>query len=300
MRGNAMSSTPKGLERHHAPITDAYPSSKGALSDWELSLEQRASFDERGYLSPIQLLESAEVNALRLRLDAIGERIHELRPLLYEVEASWLERPDEVVLHFLGAWRVEELFHDLAFHPGVTVPLAQLLGVDRLRFWHDQVFWKPAGHPGIVPWHQDWSYWQRTTPENHITMFISLDDSDEGSGCLQVIPGSHRWGPLPAADFGGALDQVKAHLSESQLADFHPTPLPLCAGEASIHHSSTIHGSLANRSERPRRGFVLNFMGPDTRCADGETPMLPGAPLLELGALIEGDYFPIVLDRTPS
>ena len=295
-----MTSTPKGLERHHAPITSAYPSSKGALTDWELNLEQRASFDERGYLSPIQLLESAEVDALRLRLDAIGARIHELRPLLYEVEESWLERPDEVVLHFLGAWRVDELFHDLVYHPGVTVPLAQLLGVDRLRFWHDQVFWKPAGHPGVVPWHQDWSYWQRTTPENHITMFISLDDSDEESGCLQVIPGSHRWGPLPAADFGGALDQVKAHLTESQLADFHPTPLPLRAGEASIHHSSTIHGSLANRSERPRRGFVLNFMGPDTRCGDETTPMLSDTPLLKLGALIEGDYFPIVLDREHS
>jgi hypothetical protein len=41
-------------------------------------------------------------------------------------------------------------------------------------------------------------------------------------------------------------------------------------------------------------------MGPDTRCADEAVPLLPGAPLLELGALIEGDYFPIVLDREPS
>lgn len=292
-----MTSTPKGLERHHAPITSAYPSSQGAHSDWELNLEQRAAFHERGYLSPIQLLESAEVDALRARLEKIGERIHEFRPLLYEVEESWLERPDEVVLHFLGAWRVDELFHDLAFHPGVTVPLAQLLGVDRLRFWHDQVFWKPAGHPGIVPWHQDWSYWQRTTPESHITMFISLDDSDEESGCLQVIPGSHRWGSLPPADFGGDLEQVKEHLTESQLAAFQPTPLPLRAGEASIHHSSTLHGSLANRSERPRRGFVLNFMAPDTRCADESTPLLSGVPLLKVGALIEGEHFPIVLDR---
>ena len=295
-----MTSIPKGLERHHAPITSAYPSSQGAHSDWELNLEQRASFAERGYLSPIQLLKSDEVDALRARLDAIGARIHELKPLLYEIEESWLARPAEVVLHFLGAWRVDELFHDLIYHPGVTVPLAQLLGVDRLRFWHDQVFWKPAGHPGVVPWHQDWSYWRRTTPENHITMFISLDDSDEKSGCLQVIPGSHLWDPLPAAEFGGALDQVKAHLTESQLADFHPMPLPLRAGEASIHHSSTLHGSLANHSERPRRAIVLNFMGPDTRCADETTPMLSDAPLLKLGALIEGDYFPIVLNREHS
>ncbi len=221
-----MSSTPKGLETQRAPITGAYPSSMGAHADWELSPEQRAHFKESGYLFPIQLLSEAEVEALRLRLKSIKERLEELGPLLYEVEAAWLERPDEAVLHFLGAWRVDELFHDLIYHPGVTIPLAQLLGVERLRFWHDQVFWKPAGHPGIVPWHQDWSYWQRTTPEKHITMFISLDDSDEESGCLQVIPGSHRWDSLPPADFGGPLEQVKAHLTESQLADFHAKPCP--------------------------------------------------------------------------
>ena len=48
-----------------------------------------------------------------------------VEPELYEVETSWCERPDEVVLHFLGAWRVDELFHDLIFHPGATTPLAQ-------------------------------------------------------------------------------------------------------------------------------------------------------------------------------
>ena len=292
-----MSSTPKGLEKQHAPITCAYPSSVGAHADWELSPEQRANFEERGYLSPIQLLSRDEVETLRDRLSSIKERLDEHKPLLYEVEESWLERPDEVVLHFLGAWRVDELFHDLIYHPGVTVPLAELLSVNRLRFWHDQVFWKPAGHPGVVPWHQDWSYWQRTTPENHITMFISLDDSDEESGCLQVIPGSHRWGSLPPADFGGDLEQVKEHLTESQLAAFRPTPLPLRAGEASIHHSSTLHGSLANRSERPRRAIVLNFMAPDTRCADESTPLLSGVPPLKVGALVEGEHFPIVLDR---
>ena len=124
-----------------------------------------------------------------------------------------------------------------------------------------------------------------------------LDDSDEESGCLQVIPGSHRWGSLPPVDFGGDLEQVKEHLTDSQLVAFQPNSLPLRAGEASIHHSSTLHGSLANRSERPRRAIVLNFMAPDTRCADESAPLLSGVPLLKVGALIEGEHFPIVLDR---
>jgi len=288
------------LERLHAPITGTFPKAEGDLSPWELSAEQRARFDERGYLAPLAILGEDELRELSARLTKIKERIHELKDHLYEVEEAWLERPEEVVLHFLGAWRVDEWFHDLVFHPAVTVPLAQLLGVERLRFWHDQVFWKPAQHPAVVPWHQDWSYWQRTTPENHITMFIALDDSDEENGCLHVIPGSHRWSSLPAVEFGGGLDQLKEHLSDSEQAEFHPTPLHLRAGEASIHHSSTVHGSFANRSDHPRRGVVLNFMGPDTRCADPGAPPLAGCPLFEAGALIEGEFFPIVLDRRRS
>ena len=295
-----MTSTTSGLERHHAPITDAYPSAGGDLRAWELSSEAREAFHERGFLAPLELLDGDEVEALRARLEELGADLERHRPLLYEVEEAWVERPDEVVLHFLGAWRVDALFHDLAFHPGVTTPLAALLGVERLRLWHDQVFWKPAQHPGVVPWHQDWSYWQRTQPENHITIHISLDDSDEESGCLHFVPGSHRWGPLPAASFGGDMDQLKAHLDEEQRAAFQPVAVPLKAGQASIHHSSTVHGSFANRSERPRRGVVLNFMGPDTRCADADAPLLKGCPLLQAGALVEGAFFPIVLDRSSS
>lgn len=289
-----------GLESEHAPITGCFPETEEPLEGFELSGEDVALFEGQGFLGAISTLRSGEVEELRARLDAIGEQIEGHRELLYEVEEAWLERPDEVVLHFLGAWRVDELFHDLAFHPGLTVPLAQLLGVERLRLWHDQVFWKPAQHPGVVPWHQDWSYWQRTQPENHITIHISLDDSDEESGCLHFVPGSHRWGPLPAASFGGDMDQLKAHLDEEQRAAFQPVAVPLKAGQASIHHSSTVHGSFANRSERPRRGVVLNFMGPDTRCADAGAPLLKGCPLLQAGALVEGAFFPIVLDRSSS
>jgi hypothetical protein len=38
------------------------------------------------------------------------------------------------------------------------VPASQLLGGE-VRFWHDQIFYKPAHHGGVVIWHQDYSYW---------------------------------------------------------------------------------------------------------------------------------------------
>src|SRR5256885_674880 len=82
-----------------------------------------------------------------------------------------------VLFHALGAWRITPGFHDLLWNPAFTVPASQLLG-GAVRFWHDQLFCKPAHHGGVVAWHQDYSYWTRTQPLAHLTCWIGLDDSN--------------------------------------------------------------------------------------------------------------------------
>ena len=148
----------------------------------------------------------------------------------------------------------------------------------------------------MVPWHQDYSYWTRTAPPAHITMFITLDDMGADNGGLEYVPGSHRWGLLPAASFGGSRDQIEEALPEPLEGPHRPVPVTLRAGEASIHHALLLHGSGGNFSDRPRRALVLNYMHPDTRCADGSGPLLEGTPPLAEGEIVAGDHFPIALD----
>jgi len=176
----------------------------------------------------------------------------------------------------------------------VTTKAAQLLGVERLRFWHDQVFYKPARHPGVVTWHQDYSYWTRSVPVGHVTCWIALDDSTEENGCLQYVPGSHRFGLLPKISLTKDMDAVREFLTPEQAAAFEPVPMVVEAGECTFHHPHTVHGSHANRSNRPRRGVVLNFMRPDTRSAEGHEPLLSGVPIIPEGEIIEGDHFPVL------
>src|SRR5262249_38914636 len=154
--------------------------------------EQIEFYREHGYVAGVRILEADQVAELARRLERIRAGLDEHMERLYEVEADYLARPAEVVFHFLGAWLVDAWFHDLLFAPQVTVPMAQLLGVRRVRFWHDQVFYKPPRHPGVVPWHQDYSYWTRAAPPNHATINIVLDEANEESGCLHYVPGSHR------------------------------------------------------------------------------------------------------------
>ena len=268
----------------------------GGLRRFQLTAEQRAAFARDGFVGPIPVMDHAQIAELGRRVDDLMERTHELEPLLYEVERAWKQRPEEVVFHCLGGWRVDEWLHDLIWHPAVTVPAAQCLETDRLRFWHDQVFAKPAGHPGVVPWHQDYSYWQRTAPAAHITVHIALDHADLDNGCLQYVPGSHEWGLFESVDFGGDMDSFARRLPVELAEAFEPRPMRLAAGEAVLHHSHTVHGSLGNGSERPRRALVLNYMADGVRSQSNE-PLLRGTTPIPAGEAVGGVFFPLVLDR---
>ena len=285
------------LEQYAQPITETFPKpGKNPVEHFGLSGDQVQEFDERGFLAGLELLGADEVEQLKGRLQWICDHLRELKDSLYEVESAWLERPDEVVLHFLGAWRVDELFHDLVFHPGATVPMAQALGVGKLRFWHDQVFFKPPRHAGVVPWHQDYSYWTRTEPACHGTVFIALDDMDVENGCLEYVPGSHHWGLFPAQEFGGDLDALSRSLSAREQAEFQPEPISLRAGQASLHHSHLIHGSRGNDTDLPRRAIVLNYMADGTLSASPD-PLLKGVRIVAPGQPVVGAHFPLVLDQ---
>jgi len=282
------------LERHHEPVTDLFPRVEGQdRARFELAPEAVAFFRENGFVKGGRVLDDAQIAALREGLEAIRSGANSRTGELYEIDEDYRRAPNDNVFHFLGAWLIDDAFHDLVFHPAVTVKAAQLLGVGAARFWHDQAFYKPPRHPGVVTWHQDYSYWTRATPAGHVTCWIGLDDSTLENGCVHYVPGSHRWGLLPKLSLTREMDAVREFLTPEQAAAFRPEPMVLRAGECTFHHSHTVHGSYGNRSHAPRRGLVLNFMKPDTRSADGQNPLLAGVPVVPEGEVIAGPYFPI-------
>ena len=195
-----------------------------------------------------------------------------------------------MLFHALGAWRIKPAFHDILWNPAFVMPASQLLD-GAVRFWHDQLFCKPARHGGVVAWHQDYSYWTRTQPMEHLTCWIALDDSTRDNGCLQYIPGSHRWPLLPITGLAGNMDEIQTVLSEEQRQQFQPVAIELKAGEATFHHPLMVHGSYENRTDRPRRATVINVFRDGVRSAsDGE--LLQGVPPIPKGQKMEGQFFP--------
>ncbi|HEU4834570.1 MAG TPA: phytanoyl-CoA dioxygenase family protein [Pyrinomonadaceae bacterium] len=280
------------LSRYHHPLTNLFPK-----DDWEkyrLTVAQVNFYREHGYLAGIKMLDDTQLDTLRDEVSELVNPSHPGHHLFYEFNANESADPDQILFHALGAWRITPGLHDLLWHPAFVVAAAQLLG-DSVRFWHDQIFYKPAHHGGVVIWHQDYSYWTRTTPVAHISCWIGLDDSTRENGCVHYVPGSHRWQLLPRTSFANKMDIVLDSLTPERRDEFKPVAIELKAGECSFHHPLMVHGSYANQTARPRRAVVINAFR-DGVVSASDAPLLEGVPPIPTGQKIEGQFFPLLSD----
>ncbi len=279
------------LSQFHRTLSASSVTDRTAVSD-PLTADQVSYFEKFGYLAGIDLLDSDRIEALRTDLAAIMSPEMKEDRRFYEYNRNESTDPSKVLFHALGAWRVSNAFHDLIFFPRLAAIFGQLLG-GKPRFWHDQVFVKPATDGAVVTWHQDYSYWTRTVPNAHITCWIGLDDSTKESGCVHYVPGSHRWPLLPRGELSDDMESIFEKLTNEQKAAFKPVAVELRAGQASFHHSLTVHGSYENRSSRPRRAAVINVFRDGVR-SDSDEPLLAGIPVIPKGETIEGRFFPLL------
>jgi ectoine hydroxylase-related dioxygenase (phytanoyl-CoA dioxygenase family) len=285
------------LSRYHQPITELFPRLY-ETSRYRLADEQVEFYNEHGYLAGIRMLDDEQLVALREELATLVDPAHPGHELFYEFNANESADPQKILFHALGAWRIKPGLHDLLWHPAFVVPAAQLLG-GAVRFWHDQIFYKPAHHGGIVIWHQDYSYWTRTMPMAHVSCWIGLDDSTRDNGCVHYVPGSQRWQLLPRASFANDMDAVLDALTPAQRAEFKPVAIELKAGECSFHHPLMVHGSYANDTGRPRRAVVLNAFRDGVTSAS-DAPLLAGVPPIRAGEKMAGRFFPLLFDPVSS
>lgn len=284
----------------HQPVSQLFPETGSAEDNqFRLSDQQIESFHRDGYLAGIQVLQPDAIEQLKQELAEFVQPDHDGHQLWHEYHSNESGDPDRVLFHALGGWRLRPGFHDLLWNAAVLIPASQLLQ-GAVRFWHDQLFCKPALHGGNVAWHQDYSYWTRTKPMQHLTCWIGLDDATEENGCLQYLPGSHRWDLLPVTGLAGDMDAIREVVTDEQWAAFqNPVPIELKAGYASFHHPLLVHGSNENRDTRPRRAVVLNVVK-DGVTSQSDSPLLAGVPPIPAGQPLAGQFFPLLYDPPTS
>ncbi|HWC03069.1 MAG TPA: phytanoyl-CoA dioxygenase family protein [Methylomirabilota bacterium] len=220
-----------------------------------LTTAQVERYQRDGILFPIPVLVPDETARFRAAFDELAARLGG-RPVAQAL--------GHTQLYFRWAY-------ELATHPVLLDAVEDVLGPDIL-VWTVSIFPKYPRDPGFISWHQDGTYWGLDSTKV-TTAWLALTDSTVETGCMRVVPGSHRRPILPHRDTY-APDNRLSRGQEIEVAvdEADAVDVVLRAGEMSLHHVNIIHGSNANPSDRSRIGFAPRFTTPQTRQIDGEPP----------------------------
>jgi phytanoyl-CoA hydroxylase len=150
-------------------------------------------------------------------------------------------------------------FHSAAFarlivDPRFTDRAADLIGPN-IQLHHTKMFIKPPEVGAPFPMHQDFPYFAH---ERHTMMaaIVHFDDAPLEKGCVRVVPGSHRNGPL------GHIHEGGHHLPVEQFPVAEAVPCPAKAGDVLFFSYLTIHGSGVNLSDEARTTLLVQFRDP--------------------------------------
>ncbi len=233
------------------------------------SQEQKAFFEEEGYLVVENLLSSEELaecqteiyrlHKLAAELDAKGERSH----FQHEPYAKGASQADGLpVLRKAEQTRqYSDVFRQLSAHPKLVKVVQNLIGPDLLLFRSTLMF-KPAFHGSAHGLHQDSAYWPMEPP-SLVTVSIALNDATVENGCFKVIPQSHKWG---MQQWGHIARKQNEDLTDRDDVDRSgQIDVPLAAGSTLFFHSLMVHGSGPNKSSNSRNTALYAYFSPKVR-----------------------------------
>lgn len=141
----------------------------------------------------------------------------------------------------------------------MTDLVADLIGPD-VRFHHCKINSKLPGAATEVKWHQDFLYDPHSNTDM-VTALLMLDEVTQENGPLEVVPGSHK-GPLHSLWHDGVFTGAVAEETAAAPAG-ETVSCTGPAGAVCLMHGCLLHGSAANRSERPRTLFICVYAAAD-------------------------------------
>lgn len=216
------------------------------------------NYESDGVVLVRHFLSVDEVAAVRLELDRYIHNDLASKPM----NARTLEEDEKTVRNL---WRLEEhynFFRALGEREDIKALIAPLVHGDPVLVGVE-TFNKPARIGSGVPYHQDNAYFCQTPPDM-LTVWIAIDAVTEANGPVFFVKGSHQSGLLPTRPSG---------VRGNSIGMAEPSPVPLsrqfCGllepGDATIHHSETIHHSAPNTTDHARLGLLLVYRGAHTR-----------------------------------
>ena len=237
------------------------------------------AYHNDGYLLLPGLFTEADMQPVRLAIEDEVDRLADRFYRAGKVSSRFADQPFNRRLVLLcesaqESVRIWELrtraavtpeLYRLVRHPGLLELMTAILGPEVAWTGSFAVRVKlPESEVTAFPWHQDTQYYGNPTRHLHvISVWIPLVDVDERNGCLQLLPGSHRWGLL-----GGARDSERVvQMFEDVEQRGKPVVLPMRRGDALAFTNMTCHASTVNTTDEMRWSIDLRYVVPEAAAA---------------------------------
>jgi len=216
----------------------------------QAALEQ---YRDLGYYFPISILDAGEVSTLRGKLEAFEK-----------AQGHPIQGAQRSKSHLLFKW-LDDLMRDTR----ILDPVEDLIGPDILCW--NSIFWiKEAHSPSFVSWHQDLKYWGLDC-NDLVTAWVALSPASVESGCMRVLPGSHRGEMLPHDDVYDAENMLtRGQEIAVKVDESAAVTMALRPGQMSIHNVRLAHASGVNDSGERRIGVSFHYMPTRSRQLVGE------------------------------
>ncbi len=249
-----------------------------------LTSTHREEYEREGFLAFEGALSAAEVDDARAALSAIvrdhafdssrgkwtpgdptqgnqgGALLRSLSSrLLFQVESGYEPDPADVdelelkIRKFMWFEQDAPIFQRFTTsHPRTVGILPSLLG-GPIELYQSMALIKPPRIGSEKPWHQDNAYFSVKELDGVIGTWIALDDVTVENGCMHVLPGGHRLGPM---QHHHTFDcEIRADRFDRSLA----VPIELKAGGILLFHANLPHQTPPNHSDSRRRAVQFHY-----------------------------------------
>lgn len=219
-----------------------------------------AFYREHGYLAVREAFTPTETQAaIEGLVDLIMGKVPAFNGITFEAAArdilptlSLEQRQDAVrkVWYFVSH---EARLRAISDHPKLRAVIRTLLGGCESEMFQDMALIKPPRLGREKPWHQDHAYFDYPLGTPVVGVWIALDAATLENGCMQLLPGRHREGPIVH------FKRRDWQICDKVILGTRSVAAPLPPGGLLLFDGLLPHGTPHNSSTHRRRALQFHY-----------------------------------------
>lgn len=216
-------------------------------------------YDEQGYVMVAEVFSAEQVDGALCTLDdLLAGKNPDFRWVHLEAggksdqEGSNANPTLDNVRKFSHFTEFDSRLQALSSYAPLLEVVERIVG-EPARLFQDMALLKPPGGGREKPWHQDLAYFDYPTDTRVVGVWIALDEAQIENGCMYLIPGSHKEGPVVH------FKRRDWQICDDEMLGATCVAAPLKPGGVLLFDGLLKHGTPENTSSHRRRALQFHY-----------------------------------------